>query len=111
MYSMSRKVYFMDISNSYVQLKAEILSANNKNPNEIFLFNSSTNRGFMVDGIAAVLCKRMSGEKKINELISDFEKEYEVECNKFANDISQFLKNLVENDLILISDNPIEVKK
>lgn len=101
----------MDISNSYVQLKAEILLANNKNPHEIFLFNSSTNRGFMVDGIAAVLCKRMSGEKKINELLRDFETEYKVECEKFSNDISVFLKSLVDNDLILVSDNPIEAKK
>jgi hypothetical protein len=58
----------MEILNKYIQVKAEVLSTGKKNPHEIFLFNSTTNRGFLVEGVASYICKKMNGEKKLFEI-------------------------------------------
>ena len=96
-----------NISTKYVQLKAELLNAGKMNPHEIFLFNSTTNRGFMVDGIASYFCKKMDGQKKFSEIITEFESEYKISSSKFEKDIAIFTDDLIKNDLIVISDEPI----
>ncbi len=97
----------MDISSNYILLKAELLSTDNKNPNEVFLFNSSTNRGFLVEGIAAQLCKKMDGKKTFDELIKEFESEHNTSVKKFEKDIEKFVSDLIQNDLISVSEKTL----
>ncbi len=99
-----------NISTKFVQLKAELLNTGKMNPHEIFLFNSTTNRGFMVEGIASYFCKKMDGQKRFSEIISDFENEYQVSISKYEKDVAIFTDDLIKNDLIITSDEPIAPK-
>lgn len=98
----------MEMMDLYPLLVAESLTpgSENENPLAYYLFNSQTNRGFAVEGLAALFCKTMNGKKKVKELVQNFEKEHELEAGIFEKDILKLIDDMDDNGLILLSDKP-----
>ncbi len=74
-----------------------------KSPNsteEFFLFNTATNKGFAVDGFAAILCKKFTGENKLSEIVAAFETEHKLSKGEFESEISELLADLEKNRLL-----------
>ena len=72
-----------------------------------FLFNTTTNRGFAVDGLAALFCKELNGKKKLKDIINDFEQVYELESGKFEKEIATLMKDLQENGLLILREDSL----
>lgn len=94
---------------TYPLIKAEILGKNKtEDQASFFLFNSETNRGYSVDGLAALLCKRFDGTKTLQELVAELEADYELEPHKFDKDVSMLIQDLENNGLVTLSLTPKE---
>lgn len=99
----------MDIMETYPKVIAEPLADNQQeNPLSYFLFNSQTNRGYSVDGLAALFCRQLDGQKKLRDLITDFEAQHELEKGKFDGDIKTLLKDLEDNGLLVLNNSSTE---
>lgn len=97
----------MDNGNLYPFIHAEPLAAGrNVNPQVYYLFNQKENRGYVVEGLAALFCRKLDGKKKLVEVIDEFEAEYELEKGKFENDISELIQDLSKNKLLELLNNP-----
>ncbi len=64
------------------------------------MFNSSTNQGFAVDGLAAIFCKKFAGDKLLSVIVSEFEKEQNIKSGLYNNEIENLLIELENNKLI-----------
>lgn len=87
----------------YPKISAQIFPSNT-NKDEFFLFNSSTNRGFSIDGLAAIFCKKFTGEKKLSELVLEFEKEQNIKSGLFNTEIENLINELENNKLITFTE-------
>ncbi len=93
----------MKYFNLYPIISAQTFPSNT-GKNEFFLFNSSTNRGFSLDGIAAHICKKFDGEKKLSEIIQEVELEHKLESGIFNDQIIALLSDMEKNKLISFSE-------
>lgn len=85
----------------YPNIKAEVLGKNKtEDLATLYLFNSQTNRGYSLDGLAAILCKKFDGKKKLSSLIGELESEYQIDAKNFNSDIDALLEDLTDNDLL-----------
>lgn len=89
----------MNNAKLYPKITAQVFNSPN-NKDEYFLFNTATNRGFAVDGYAAILCKKFNGEKTLEEIVKNFESEQKLESGEFSEEISTLLSDLEKNRLI-----------
>ena len=94
----------MKYNNLYPKISAQIFPSNTSK-DEFFLFNSSTNRGFAIDGFAALLCKRFTGDRKLSEIIIEVEKEQNLSSGLFNNEIESLLTEMESNKLIVFSES------
>lgn len=93
----------------YPRITAEILGKKKTEGSaSCFLFNSQTNRGYAVEGLAAILCKNFDGTKTLESLVQELEKDYELEPNTFTSEIKTLIKDLEENGLIELMSSPRE---
>lgn len=98
-----------DKTKMYPRITAEILGKKKTEGSaNCFLFNSQTNRGYAVEGLAAILCKNFDGTKTLENLVQDLEKEYALEPNAFSNEIKGLIKDLEDNGLIELMSSPKE---
>lgn len=99
----------MEYMDKYPLISAESLDGNSRQENQFsyFLFNSQTNKGYSVDGLAALLCKQMNGKKKLRDLVKDLEAEYEIESGHFDKEIQTLMKDLSDNSLVIFNETPI----
>ena len=74
------------------------------NIEEFFLFNTSTNKGFAIDGMPAILCKKFTGESSLESIIEEFESEQEIEHGDYDTDIEDLLVELEKHNLIAFHD-------
>lgn len=86
-------------NNFYPQITAQIL--HNKNDEEKFyLFNTSTNMGYSIDGLAAQLCRKFNGDKTLTNILAEFEIELGLEKDEYKDEINTLLEDLEKNKLI-----------
>lgn len=96
----------MDKLKLFPLLIADPIQDYNKNKSSFYIFNSRSNRGYSIDGLAANLCQRFDGTKNLESIISEFEKEMAIEKNYYQNEIESLLQDLQNNSLIEFLDLP-----
>lgn len=99
----------MEVSISkFPKLTSIILNHQIKNddPFTDYLFNPSTNKGYSVNGLAAMFCRELDGRRTLAEIITMFENQYELAPGKFAKEIEVLLLDLESNQLIEYLQNP-----
>jgi hypothetical protein len=101
-----RRAIDMKYEAQFPKISAQIFSSSTSKQ-EFYLFNSITNRGFSIDGLAASLCKEFTGEKKLSEIIESFEKENKLQNGIFDKEISDLISELEKNKLITFSTTKI----
>lgn len=87
----------------YPKISAQIYNSPNSTE-EFFLFNTSTNKGFTIDGFAAILCRKFTGDKKLSEIIATFETEQKLTKGEFESEIEELLTDLEKNRLVTFFD-------
>lgn len=97
----------MKYNNLFPKISAQIFPSNTSKE-EFFLFNPATNRGFSIDGIAAHLCRKFTGERKLQDLITELEKEQNLNAGLFKDEIEKLLADLENNKLITFHESPLE---
>ncbi len=95
----------MKYSNHYPKLEAQIFPSNTSRE-ELFLFNSNTNRGFSLDGVAADICKKFTGDRKLSEIVTEVEMERKIESGLFNKEIDDLLNELENFKLVSFHENP-----
>lgn len=97
----------MNKMESYPKLTADILNRGQlSNSTDLFLFNAKTNKGFSLQGLAALLCKDFDGKKTLAETIIALEAKYELEPGKFKTEITNLVHDLENNGLLNFSQEP-----
>lgn len=97
----------MEILDLYPEIFAEPLAGGRKeNLQTYYLFNSKINRGYVVDGLAALFCRKIDGKKTLRNLIEEFENEYELEKGKFHKEINDLIHDLEKNHLLNLLKTP-----
>lgn len=86
-----------------VTLNREI---NNNDPYTDYLFNPATNKGYSVNGLAAMFCRELNGYMTLQEVIKLFEENYQIAPGKFSNEINELLTDLEKNNLIEFLNQP-----
>jgi hypothetical protein len=99
----------MERSQSYPILTSVKLNKSNSETFTDFLFNPNTNKGFSVEGLAALFCRNLDGKKSLERLIIDFENEHSLESGKFKNEIYSLITDLEKNNLIEFLESPKDV--
>ncbi len=89
----------MKQSNQYPKISAQFFTSPN-NKEEYFLFNTASNKGFALDGFAALLCRKFTGEHDLNHIIKEFEEEQKLEKDEFKEEIEHLLSELEKHRLI-----------
>lgn len=79
---------------------------NNNDPYTDYLFNPSTNKGYSVNGLAAMFCRELDGTKTLSEIIANFEAHYGLAPGKFTKEIEILLSDLENNQLIEFLQSP-----
>lgn len=94
--------------NHFPKLTSVILNRefNNSDPYTDYLFNPSTNKGYSINGLAALFCRELKGNKSLAEIITNFESQYDLVPGKFNNDIQILLSDLEKNQLIEFLQSP-----
>lgn len=95
----------MKYANFYPKLEAQIFPSNTSRE-ELFLFNSSTNRGFSLDGVAADICKKFTGDKKLSDIVSEVESERKLVSGLFNKEIDDLLNELENFKLVSFHEDP-----
>ncbi|MGZ3807160.1 MAG: hypothetical protein ACXVCE_03680 [Bacteriovorax sp.] len=90
----------MDKLKLFPILMAEPIQEYNKTKSNLYIFNSSSNRGYMLDGFAANLCHRFDGTKSLESIILEFEREMGLKTNFYKEEIDSLLQDLQVNSLI-----------
>ena len=93
----------MKQSHLFPKISAETFSSPN-NRDEFYLFNTSTNKGFSIDGFAAVLCRHFNGEKNLVDAIRSFEILSKLEVGEFDDEIENLIQDLQDNSLLVFLD-------
>jgi hypothetical protein len=101
----------MDKLKLFPLLTAEPIQEYNKNKSSFYVFNKLNNRGYALDGFAANLCQRFDGTKSLELIITDFEKELEIEKNYYQNEIETLLQDLQLNSLVEFLELPKNYSK
>lgn len=83
----------------FPKISAQVYTSPNSSE-EYFLFNTATNKGFAIDGFAAILCKKFTGEKKLVDVIAAFEAEQQLAKGEFETEINDLLVELEKNRLL-----------
>lgn len=98
----------MEHLNKFPKLTSVVLNRefNNNDPYTDYLFNPSTNKGYSVNGLAALFCRELDGSKPLSEVIANFESHYDLKPGKFDNEISILLSDLEKNQLIEFLQSP-----
>ena len=94
----------------FPKISAQIFKSPN-NQEEFFLFNTSTNKGFAIDGFAAVLCKKFTGDRTLSEVIAEFEAEQKLEKNEYETEITELLAELEKNRLLVFHNTAQELEE
>lgn len=94
----------------FPKISAQIFKSPN-NPEEFFLFNTSTNKGFAIDGFAAILCKKFTGDRTLKEVITEFETEQKLDKNEYQTEISDLLAELEKNRLLVFHNSAQELEE
>ena len=66
----------------------------------LYLFNSQTNSGFELEGLASIFVSKFDGVKSVQKITSELEEEFELEKGKFEKDIEGLINELKSNGLI-----------
>jgi hypothetical protein len=90
----------MNRDDLFPKISAQVFTSPN-NIDEYFLFNSTTNKGFAIDGYAAILCKKFTGEHKLSEVIATFESEQNLENGEYNSEINELISDLEKNRLLV----------
>lgn len=83
----------------YPKLLAQFFESE-KNREEFFLFNTATNKGFAVDGYAALLCKKFTGAQTLEVIIAEFELENQITKDTYSSEIESLIADLERYKLI-----------
>ncbi|MBC7428446.1 MAG: hypothetical protein H7336_07540 [Bacteriovorax sp.] len=67
---------------------------------EFYLFNTSSNKGFAIDGFAADLCKKFIGEATLAETVRSLEIESKLKEGEYEEEIDNLILELERNSLI-----------
>jgi hypothetical protein len=95
--------------NKFPFITAEFLGKNKtEGQANCYLFNSVTNRGYSVEGLAAILCKSFDGTNDLLTCIKTLESDYELAENAFEQDIDHLIKDLEDNGLVEFLDSKKE---
>lgn len=94
----------------FPKISAQIFKSPN-NTEEFFLFNTTTNKGFAIDGFAAVLCKKLTGDRTLNEVIAEFEIEQKLAKDEYKTEISDLLTELEKNRLLVFHNTAQELEE
>jgi hypothetical protein len=95
----------MKQSDLFPKISAQFFNSPN-NREEFFLFNTATNKGFAIDGFAAILCKKFTGEHKLSEVISSFEAEQKIQNGEYEDEITNLIADLEKNRLLIFFEEP-----
>ncbi|MBC7713605.1 MAG: PqqD family protein [Rhizobacter sp.] len=100
----------MDYMDQYPLINAEPINDNGRQESQhsYFIFNAQTNKGYSLDGLAALLCKKMNGKKTLRSIIAELEADYELETGKFNKEIHALIKDLGDNNLLILKDAPVD---
>mgnify|MGYP003388732430 CR=1 FL=1 len=82
-----------------LKLSAEVI-VNNAEEAKIVLFRSADNSGFVVDGLAALVCLRMDGKKSLTDIMADLRVEVEAELPTLEADVRGLVVNLENYGLV-----------
>lgn len=98
----------MDNSNKYPKLISVVLNKefNKNDPYTDYLFNPSTNKGYSINGLAALFCREFDGKKNLSEIITNFESQHDLIPGKFKADIELLIQDLEKNQLIVLLQSP-----
>jgi hypothetical protein len=99
----------MKNSELFPKISAQAFNSPNKKE-EYFLFNPITNKGFAIDGFAAILCKKFTGDRTFSQIIEEFEKEQDLEKNEFEAEIISLVSDLEKNNLVTFYESAQEAK-
>jgi len=89
----------MKRSNLVPTIVAQFITTNNK-IDECFLFQSETNRGYAIDGIAAVICRRFNGKDNLEVIVNNLEKDLKLTKGQYDGEIEVLLDELEQFKLI-----------
>jgi hypothetical protein len=100
----------MEHIQKFPKLNSVILNRefNNNDPYTDYLFNPNTNKGYSVNGLAALFCRELNGTKSLAEVITNFENQYELAPGIFINEIEKLIIDLEKNQLIEFLNTPAE---
>ncbi len=98
----------MEKINQFPKLTSVVLNRefNNNDPYTDYLFNPSTNKGYSVNGLAALFCRELDGKKSLSEIISNFENHHDLKPGKFTSEIETLIFDLEQNQLIEFLSSP-----
>ncbi len=94
----------------FPKISAQIFNSPN-NVEEYFLFNTNTNKGFSIDGFAALLCKKFTGEYSLAQSVLEFEKEQNLASGEFESDIEWLIIELERHNLITFYESAQQASK
>jgi len=89
----------------YPVLIAGKLDKKSINSSHIFLFNSKTNRGYQVEGLAALFIYQFDGQRSVATLLDELEQKYNIEKGKFDSEVDAVIEDLLKFELIELRDN------
>ncbi|MDD4973890.1 MAG: PqqD family protein [Bacteriovorax sp.] len=101
----------MDQLKLFPVLTAEPIQEYSKNKPNYYIFNSRSNRGYMLDGFAANLCQRFDGAKSLEVIIQEFENEMDLRKDSYKKEIDTLLQDLHDNSLIEFLNSPKPTKE
>lgn len=84
---------------------AEILKSSAEKK-EIYVFSSELEAGFKIDGLAAVLCTKMLGQKKLSDLVKDLCAEWDLPELQMVHDVEFLLTELESNKMLIWLTEP-----
>ncbi len=98
----------MENINRFPKLTSVVLNQefNNKDPYTDYLFNPNTNKGYSVNGLAALFCRELDGKRSLSKIITEFESHYELAPGRFTKEIETLLFDLENNKLVEFLNSP-----
>lgn len=96
----------MNFETKYPILLAEKLSNGSGKAGVLYLFGATSNKGFQIEGLAAVFVQRFNGDKTLDEITAEIESEFNLQRGEFANEISEMIDDLLKHELIEFAEGP-----
>ena len=93
----------------FPKISAQIFKSSDTSE-EFFLFNTTTNKGFAIDGLAAALCKKLIGVRTLSEVVKEFETEQNLKKDEYKTEINNLLIDLEKNRLLIFYSTSQEIE-